>query len=126
MTSKWFKTVNSLINLDKCAHIIIHKNNNNIWKITFYDHNTTDPKIDGESRYDNVIEYLSEDSALKDFNKIVEIVTNKDDMTKLKDMISKLNDEISELRKMIIHLPVVGSVYVEAKEEFESNSKIEN
>jgi hypothetical protein len=124
MTSKWFKTSNSLINLDKCARIIIHKNNDNIWKIVFYDHNTTDPKIDGEGRYDNAIEYTSEDAALKDFNKIVEIVTNKDELTKLKDTISKLNDEISELRKMIIHLPVVGNVYVEAKEEFEANSKI--
>jgi hypothetical protein len=122
--SKWFKYEDQLINLDKCAHIFINKNNDNIWRISFYDRNNKDPKIDGEGRYDNATEYTSEDAALEDFNKIVEIVTNKDELTKLKDMISKLNDEISELRKMIIHLPVVGSVYVEAKEEFEANSKI--
>jgi hypothetical protein len=30
---------------------------------------------------------------------------------------------VNELREMIKHLPVVGSVYVEAKDEFEANSK---
>jgi hypothetical protein len=112
MTSKWYRNGNYLINLDKCVHILMNKNSEKISEIGFYDNN---------NNKHGDIQYSIEDStlALEDFNKIIEIVTNKDELTKLKD-------EIAELRKMIIHLPVVGSVYVEAKEEFEANSKIDN
>jgi hypothetical protein len=119
--SKWFSYENNLVNLDKCARVVCARQ-----KITFYDHNNLDPTIDGDQYHDHCIDYLTEDEALLNFSKIVELATNKDELTKLKETISKQNDEIAELRNMIIHLPVVGNVFIEAKDEFEATLKIDN
>jgi hypothetical protein len=123
--SKWFRYENTLVNLDKCARVVYARQKQN-WRIAFYDHNNLDPTTDGDQYHDHYIDYLTEDEALLNFNKIVELVTNKDELTKLKETISKQNDEIAELRKMIIHLPVVGNVFIEAKDEFEATLKIDN
>jgi hypothetical protein len=107
--SKWYIKNNFMINLDACGRIEIEQKFDG-YDIIFFN---LDLKYVGY----NTISFTTENEANDCFNEIKTLLSKK-------DKYSILSNEINELREMIKYLPVVGSVYVEAKEEFEANSKI--
>jgi hypothetical protein len=125
--SKWYIKDDTMINLDRYSKITIKQTIGKYrtwYYVIFYEVNDNHEfehksDIKYESSENMCLSYRTEKEAKDCFNEVKKILSKNDEL-------SKLRDEVNELREMIKHLPVVGSVYVEAKEEFEANSKIEN
>jgi hypothetical protein len=122
--SKWYIKDDTMINLDRYSKITIKKkiNKYRMWyDVIFYEVNNNDEhehESDIKANKNIYLSYRTEKEAKDCFNEVKKILSKNDELSKLKD-------EVNELREMIKHLPVVGSVYMEAKEEFEANSKID-
>jgi hypothetical protein len=116
--SNWYIRGDFIVNLDRCTKIKLNACNCG-YSITFY------KAFDDFSNDYNRLLFETKNDAKDCLNEIKQILykSKKDKYSKLKHKFSKLKEEMNELREMIKHLPVVGSVYVEAKDEFEASSK---
>ena len=104
--NRWYRYMGTMVNLDSCSFICSEYDN--CFQIEFYNSQGVMFHSFGFSTKEHLMETYEEIQSIlmgKPFN------------------ISELTQEIKELREAIMYLPVIGSEYQKAEEEFEGNRK---
>lgn len=116
---KWYKYGDAMINLDKYIRIELNidvdkYNNTKSYKIKLIS------ELDDDDT-DEVFYFRdNKDVAEKCYKEIEEILlSNQKTVNTLEKQIRQLKSDMEELRQMVIHLPIVGSVYKDAKADYE-------